>query len=88
MFPQGPGGLPDVSSPQLMVSTLVAVYYPTLLFLGVLVFGPYQHLCKGSVSFEVGLYSICGAYLFGTFPQARNVWNGLCVPHWVFPWGL
>ena len=69
VFPQGPRGLTDIFLSTVDGFTLVTVYYPNLLFLGVLVLGPYQHLLEGTVSLEVSLYSILGTYVIGAFPR-------------------
>ena len=75
VFPPGPRGLTNILFFTVNDSTLVTVYYPTLLFLGVLVLGPYQHLLEGTVSLEVSFYSILGTYVFDAFPQTLNVWD-------------
>ena len=74
-FPQGPRGFTNIHFSTVNGSTLVTVYYPSLLFHGVLVLGPYQHLLEGTVSLEVSLYSILGTCVFDVFPQAMNIWD-------------
>ena len=74
-FSQGPWGLSNVFFATIYGSTLVTIYYPTLLFLWVLLLRPYQKLLEGPVSFKVGLYSIFGANVFNAFPQALNIWD-------------
>ena len=68
-------------------SALVAAYYPTCLFLMLLVPGPYQYLPMGTVSIEVSLYSILGTYVFDAFPQALNIWNYYMSYTGSSPWG-
>ena len=53
-FPQSPWGISNVLFTTVDGSTLVTIYYLTLLFLWVLVFGPYQKLLDGPISFKVG----------------------------------
>ena len=67
-FPQGPRCLTNVFFTSVYGSTLVTVYYPTRLFLGVLVLGPYQHLFEGPVDSDVGLNAVLGAGTFDAFP--------------------
>ena len=78
-LPQGHRCLTDVFFTTVYGSTLVTVYYPTLLFLGVLVLWSYQHLFEGPVTSEVGLNATLGAGVFDDFPQALNIWD-----HYVF----
>ena len=79
-LPQGPRCLTDVFFTTVYGSTLVTVYYPTLLFLGILVLWLYQHLFDSPVPSEVGLNAIFGAGALDAFPQALNVWD-YYVPH-------
>ena len=72
---QGPRCLTNVFFTTVYGSTLVTVYYPTLLFLGVLFLWPYQHLFEGPVTSEVGLNAILGAHVFDAFHQALNIWD-------------
>ena len=81
---RGPGCLTDIFFPTVYSSTLVTVYYSTLLLLWVLVLGPCQHLFDGPVTFEVCLYPILCAGAFDAFPQALNIWDNY-VSHVVTP---
>ena len=72
---QGPRCFTNVFFPIVYGSTLVTVYYSTLLLLGVLVLWPYQHLFEGPVTSEVDLNAIFGAAAFDAFPQALNIWD-------------
>ena len=74
-LPQGPGCLTDVFFTTVYGSTLVTLYHLTLLFLGVLVLGPYQHLFEDPVASKVGLNAILAADTFDAFLQALNVWD-------------
>ena len=72
-LPQGLRCLTNVFFTTVYGSTLVTLYYSTLLFLGVLVLWPYQHLFEGPVTSEAGLNAILGAGMFDAFLQALNI---------------
>ena len=55
-------------SPTVDGSTLVTVYYPTLLFLWVLVLGLDLHLSEGLVAFEMCLDPILGTHILDAPP--------------------
>ena len=74
-LPQGPRCLTNVFFTTVYGSTLVILYYPTLLILVVLVLWLYQHLFEGPVTSEVGLNAILGAGTFDAFSQALIVWD-------------
>ena len=67
-LPLGPRCLTNVFFTTVYGSTLVTLYYPTLLFLGVLVLRPYRHLLVGPVASEVHLNAILGAGVFDASP--------------------
>ena len=77
-LPQGPRCFTNVFFTTVYGSTLVTVYYLTLLFLGVLVLWPYQHLFEGPVTSEVALNAILGAGVFDAFPRPWTYGITMC----------
>ena len=74
-LPQSPRCLTDVFLTTVYCSTLVTVYYSTLLLLGALVIWPYQYLFNGPVTSKVCLNATLHAGAFDAFPQALNIWD-------------
>ena len=86
-LPQGPWCFPYVFPTAGNVPTLIAVYYATLLVLGVLVLRLHEELFDCSVSLEVNLYSILTTYLRKAFWYSFGVGDDhksytRFLPHW------
>ena len=72
-LPQCPCCFPYVFITAGNVPTLIAVYYPTLLVLGVLALRLHEELFDCSVSLEVSLYSMHNTYLLKAFWYSFSV---------------
>ena len=73
-FSKGPRGFPYVFIIAGKVTTLELVYGPNFVDHGVFVLGGDQQIFDGTITFEVGLYTIFHTYPFNAFVETLGVW--------------